>query len=319
MTASGHSATIKRIFSGFAAAALLILLCGCSAVGLHFLNNDVSDADSHDPAQISEVKQKGEYDDYGIAAYSKIDLIFGGNKESIDVSTFSDWIILKPFGDDVYTYDTDKEAIGKYVSGLAEKYNTFTPYIDFTCHSGEVVPVENKCTGWIFDETYAVERLSSLILDGQEVELDLTDGSEESNKWWTRFMGEYKPYSGYGKSYAEVSISEQYMWLYKDGKVVLESPVVTGNPNTKNDTPKGAYLVTNKESPATLYGETYVTDVSYWVGFTYQIGFHDAEWQESFGGNVYLGNGSHGCVNVPLYVAEEIYNKAYVDMPVFVY
>lgn len=326
MAVLGNSATIKKIIQCFIFAAAAVLLCGCSPIEMieNYLNAQQSPIAEESSAvesepQTSRVKEKGKYDDYGMAAYSKISLKFGDNIEKLDITTTSEWIILKPFGKDVYTYVIDEAAIADYAKQLAEKYNTFSPYMDFTTHYGETISAENKCTGWIFDEVYAVQQLSDLILDGREVSLDLTDGSEESNKWWTRFMGKYKDDTGYGKSYAEVSIGNQYMWLVIDGKTVLESPVVTGNPNTGNDTPKGFYLVTNKQSPATLYGETYVTEVSYWVGFTYQIGFHDAEWQESFGGDVYYQNGSHGCVNVPTYVAEEIYEKAFVDMPVFVY
>ena len=109
------------------------------------------------------------------------------------------------------------------------------------------------------------------------------------------------------------------MWFYKNGEVVLESPVVTGNPNTGNDTPKGAFVIQKKASPTELYGDGWSQPVSYWMAFNYDVGFHDAVWQDYFGGDHYLETGSHGCVNLPLSVAEELYNNCYVYMPVYVY
>ena len=53
--------------------------------------------------------------------------------------------------------------------------------------------------------------------------------------------------------------------------------------------------------------------------FTTDSGFHDAEWQWAFGDDMYIDNGSHGCVNLPLEVAEQLYGFVYPGMPVFVY
>jgi lipoprotein-anchoring transpeptidase ErfK/SrfK len=50
------------------------------------------------------------------------------------------------------------------------------------------------------------------------------------------------------------------------------------------------------------------------------IGIHDATWQAAFGGTRYRdGFGSHGCINVPLDKAEQLYNKINFEMPVIVY
>ncbi|MEE3403498.1 MAG: L,D-transpeptidase [Acutalibacteraceae bacterium] len=49
------------------------------------------------------------------------------------------------------------------------------------------------------------------------------------------------------------------------------------------------------------------------------MGFHDADWQDGFGGNFYLENGSHGCVNMPDDAVEKLYQLSYVNMPVYVY
>ena len=33
-------------------------------------------------------------------------------------------------------------------------------------------------------------------------------------------------------TYVEISISQQHMWFYKNGSLIVDTPVVTGNPNT---------------------------------------------------------------------------------------
>ena len=49
------------------------------------------------------------------------------------------------------------------------------------------------------------------------------------------------------------------------------------------------------------------------------IGLHDATWRSQFGGNIYVSNGSHGCVNLPYKVAEIIFNNIDGNMPIVCY
>ena len=41
-----------------------------------------------------------------------------------------------------------------------------------------------------------------------------------------------------------------------------------------------------------------------------EIGMHDASWRSSFGGTIYQGNGSHGCINMPGWAAQSLYYNA---------
>ena len=43
--------------------------------------------------------------------------------------------------------------------------------------------------------------------------------------------------------------------------------------------------------------------------FNGNIGIHDASWRYSFGGKIYKGNGTHGCVNSPSYLAKTIFEN----------
>lgn len=146
-----------------------------------------------------------------------------------------------------------------------------------------------------------------------------------------RIYGTYKPLTckcvatAYGNStggnYIEVSIDQQHMWLYRNGKLVTETDVVTGNYGT-SDTPKGFYTVFDRESPAVLVGPDYRTPVSFWLGFTASgCGVHDSTWRDDseYGGTTYKGNGSHGCVNTPYSKVKVIYANSYTGIPVVVY
>lgn len=124
-----------------------------------------------------------------------------------------------------------------------------------------------------------------------------------------------------GSSFVEISIDDQYMWYFKDGRQIVGTPVVTGNYNSM-DTPKGYHSVNSKASPCTLVGDGYVSQVDYWIAFIGSgYGIHDASWrsESEFGGTTYKGNGSHGCVNTPYNAVRIIYNNISIGTPVIVY
>ena len=49
------------------------------------------------------------------------------------------------------------------------------------------------------------------------------------------------------------------------------------------------------------------------------IGMHDATWRTTFGGDIYMENGSHGCVNLPETIAEVLFEQMSVGTPVVVF
>lgn len=116
------------------------------------------------------------------------------------------------------------------------------------------------------------------------------------------------------------------MWYLQNGAVVFESDVVTGKNSTI--TPPGVYTILEKLSPTVLVGNIdpvtkepeYRTPVTFWMRVTWSgIGFHDATWQPAFGGDVYLWNGSHGCINMPYYSAQELYSLIQIGVPVVIH
>jgi hypothetical protein len=123
----------------------------------------------------------------------------------------------------------------------------------------------------------------------------------------------------WGDSYVEVDLSAQHLWVYENGQVVEESDFVSGCVNLGRMTPRGTYGITYKERNATLVGENYSSPVKYWMPFNGNVGMHDASWRSSFGGNEYILNGSHGCINLPTSKAAEIFDVVSKGEAVFVY
>ena len=123
-----------------------------------------------------------------------------------------------------------------------------------------------------------------------------------------------------GDTYIEINITNQRMWMYKEGKLIVDTPVVTGNPYKNNDTPSGGvWRVYDIQRNVTLRGVDYRTPVDYWIGFNGGVGVHDLQSRYYFGGQIYQGSGSHGCVNTPLAAVKLIYQAVEYGTPVIVY
>lgn len=126
----------------------------------------------------------------------------------------------------------------------------------------------------------------------------------------------------------DVSLDTQYARMYDDsGNIIWESFVVTGTPNAVRYTPTGTFRIQAKERNVTLIGADmdhdgepdYKTPVDYWMPFYEGNGLHDATWRSSFGGDIYLYDGSHGCVNLPYAKAAELYELVRVGDTVYVH
>ena len=126
-----------------------------------------------------------------------------------------------------------------------------------------------------------------------------------------------------GDSYVEIDIARQHVWFYKNGECLVSTDCVTGNKGN-HDTRKGYFFLTSKETDRILRGENdngtrYASHVDFWMPFDGGIGLHDAAWRGAFGGTIYIGNGSHGCVNLPRSAAKTIYENIDKTIPIIVY
>ena len=118
-------------------------------------------------------------------------------------------------------------------------------------------------------------------------------------------------------TYVDVNTVTQTMVYYENGEPVLMSPIVTGSPG--RSTPKGVFMIDNMVPGKYLTGPTWHVWVDRWMRFSGNCGLHDASWRKEFGGDIYLHNGSHGCVNLPKNIAVALYDRVGIGTVVIVH
>lgn len=223
---------------------------------------------------------------------------------TLDASTFGDWLYYR---DGWYFKEL---SIKKYVKEMAETYNTVGTERKFRTHSGRTVYETGSSYGWLIDEEAEVLGLEATLAAGM---------SQDRTPEFSQVGYAYNSYDDIGDTYVEVDLTNQKVYLVVDSEVIVDTSCVTGCVDDGNGTPDGLYGLTYKKSPAVLTGTGYSSKVTYWMPFNRGIGLHDATWRSKFGGDIYVADGSHGCVNLPLDSAAKIYDYVEANMPVVCY
>lgn len=118
--------------------------------------------------------------------------------------------------------------------------------------------------------------------------------------------------------YVIVDKSEQQLYLYDDNELLYTTPVTTGKDETPSDT--GLFKISYKATNVTLSdNKTYWSPVRYWMPYNGGEGLHDADWRSVFGTESYHYGGSHGCINMPVDITDEIYNNVEAGTKVLVH
>jgi lipoprotein-anchoring transpeptidase ErfK/SrfK len=224
---------------------------------------------------------------------SKITYDIAGLTQVLDGSTIKDWISL----DGNYQIVLYDDMARNYVNKLADTY---------TSSLGTSIPVSGGYDGnnhsWVVDTDQETQALINNIKNGQTI--------TKSPIYAQTSAASY--FSNAGENFVEVDLTKQHVWCYKDGYLAVDGDIVTGNESNGNATPDGVYSLYSKQKDTVLIGEDYASPVSFWMPFNKNIGLHDASWRSEFGGEIYKTNGSHGCVNLPYYVASKIYDNTYL-------
>ena len=204
-----------------------------------------------------------------------------------------------------YELDVPDEFLKEFVKASSEHFNTTSGTISIKHPvTGETITVPKKTFGVSLDVDKELKYVKELI---------------ESRTPETNRKPIVKGYDELSDTYIAVSIDEQHLWYIKNGEIYSETDIVTGRKG-RHDTPKGAFYISECIPGKNLKGDDYVTWVNRWMRLTNTgIGLHDAYWRGSFGGDIYSSNGSHGCINLPKKYAYELYEDAYVGMPVIVF
>lgn len=208
-----------------------------------------------------------------------------------------------------------KKKVAKYVKSIAERYDNVGERRKFKSLTGETVTIDNSNYGWSVDQEAETKQLVKDINSHEDVSREPI--------WATRGYGDYS--LNIGKTYIDIDISKQKLVYFRNGKKKFSTDVVTGCRNAGTVTPTGLFQILDKERDITLKGRNangskYASYVNYWMAFLGgSYGIHDANWRSSFGGDIYIYNGSHGCVNVPPSKMPKLYEMVDWGTPVIIH
>ena len=239
---------------------------------------------------------------------TEVTYTFGKESETVDQSVISGFITLDGDG---YEAELSKEAVASWVAELAKKRDTFKQSHTFQSTLRGIITVKGGNYGWQIDRETESAELYASIEKGETVTKEPAY-SHRANAW-DGSNGDI------GSTYIEVDMGAQHMWCYKNGALVIDTDVVTGNISKNYGTPSMVSAIQYKTRNAVLKGANYRTPVSYWMPFYGNYGIHDANWRGEFGGDIYLLNGSHGCVNTPPAAMKVVYENMESGTPVVLY
>lgn len=266
-----------------------------------------SDADYENPEVTSEdaaiTECMATLDNY---MKSSITYEIADNNEVVDKSMIMKWLDI----DDNYAVTLDEDEVARYVQLLASEYNTYADKREFKTTAGGTVTIGGGDYGWIIDKE----------AEAAQLDADIQSGEAVTREPIYQQTAKERGTDDIGDSYVEIDYTNQHLWYYEEGKLVVDTDIVSGNISTGHGSPDGVFKIVYKQSPAVLKGEDYESDVTYFMPFAYNVGIHDASWRNGkFGGDIYKTSGSHGCVNVPEEAAETIYNTIAKGTPVVAY
>lgn len=221
--------------------------------------------------------------------------------EVLDGLTIASWVN----GSQGLTVSVDAAKVADYVQGLRNKYDTPAGTQTWQSADGTTKSIKTNY-GWHIDQTKETEALIANIQSLQSVTREPVYSSRAAQTAMPQW----------GKTFVEIDISSQHVYFYQDGNCVWDSKCVTGTATDPDRaTPTGVFALKYKQRDRVLRGRinpqtgkpSYESPVAYWMPFNGNIGLHDANWRSSFGGNIYLKSGSHGCINLPPKNAKTLY------------
>ena len=245
---------------------------------------------------------------------ASITYTFGDQTTTLNGDTIKDWLQFDEKGQLIWDDNSFQQHVADYVAQLAATYDTVGTEREFQTTSGRTVYVSSSVYGWKIDQAAEAAQLSQEIQSGTQTTREPVY-SQTANSYGVNDLG---------NTYIEVDLSEQHMYYYQNGSDIFESDFVSGNMSyADRQTHSGIFTLYYKKSPDVLRGTMkadgsyeYESKVEYWMPFDGGIGFHDASWRDEFGGDIYLTDGSHGCINLPPENAGVLYDLIQYDVPI---
>lgn len=233
----------------------------------------------------------------------------GSAVTEVSAEQIASWL---KFGDELEV-QIDEDAITAWCQGdLSKQCDTVGATRSYTRPDGKAVEVSGGTYGWNINGAETASQIADALKSGQKTTIAIPTKSEAAA---------YAPGGkDWGNRFIDVDIAEQHARMYDaSGNLIWETDIVTGDSTQGHDTPTGVYAMDSYRASGDVElrgaidastGEPeYISHVDYWmpfIGNAYAL--HDADWRSYFGGSIYQGNGSHGCVNLPVDKAAELFN-----------
>lgn len=203
----------------------------------------------------------------------------------------------------------NQEKVSAFVEELAKKFDTYDKERSFLSTRGDLITIKGGTYGTKLNQKAEVDFLmENLLRNETQTRVPEYDKS-----------GVARGKDDIGTTYIEIDMTEQKMYYYEEGELLLETDIVTGNTGRKMGTPEGAFYVYNKQKNRILRGPGYASPVKFWMPVKGSIGIHDANWRSKFGGEIYKTGGSHGCINTPTEKMTELYDMVEIGTPVMIF
>ena len=186
-------------------------------------------------------------------------------EETLTSHDLASIVDLEPDG----TVTVDEKVLGEKVSRWAESYSKKdTPFLFDSWVKG-LTEISFVTCDYLIDAQSVTEQIRAQLLTMQSGTVSVEAACYDKD-------GE--PFS-LGDSYIEVDFDNQQMTFIKDGRLVVNTNIVTGALNG-HQTPTGLYETHGKEHDVWLKGDDYLVFVKYWVSVVGDlIGLHDASWR----------------------------------------
>ena len=234
--------------------------------------------------------------------------------KTIDRGMLINWITRQDNGYYYLDDATIRDNCAKYVAEIAKEVDERHTSIPFPSTNSGTINLSCAEYGHVIDQPGETEALYKEIKEYT---------SEEKEPLYSLNKDVDARFGG---TYVEADLSNQHVYYYENGQLILDTPCVSGTKyDSSRHTVLGLYSIYYKQRNRTLRGPmvngapSYTSFVNYWMPFYRGYGLHDASWRGSFGGTIYYSSGSHGCINLPYNAAATLYEHTEVGTPVIVF
>lgn len=290
--------------------------------GLESVNLEEEGCYYNEPYTESEKELMAFYETVNDYQTRKVTYTFGEEKEELSTGDMAQTLVCYEYFKNPKTelppgYESefmneekglriDEEGTEALLEDWLLPYNTYHNHT-FTTHDGRILQIKGGTYG------------NQIAMKGEKKEfLSFLTSSERTFTREPEYTREValKGKNDIGDTYIEVDIGQQKMFYYREGELYLETDVVTGK---NNATREEVCYVYAKQRNRILRGPGYESFVKYWMPVSGGIGIHDASWRSEYGDDIYIRNGSHGCINTPLEIVEKMFEVVEIGTPCILY